>query len=161
MHQLPATIDPRGSHTLDVTLSPLPGLLSVQVVDADTGRPIEGATVSYGTTAEAADEAAEPCPDYGLLVPLKRSREYRAVRARVSDLRPTDAWQQDGLHFFVFALRGDEGDATNQTEPPVAVFAMRPDTQDPVSAVVVRPRPDGQEPEVTPVAESESDSAPL
>jgi Carboxypeptidase regulatory-like domain len=159
-HHVHTTIEPRGSHTLDVTLSPLPGLLRVQVVDADTGQPIEGATVSYGTTAEAAAQAAEPCADYGLLVPLKRSREYHAVRPRVSDLRPTDAWQQDGLHFFVFALHPIDGEATTPTDPPVAVFAMRPDAESPVSAVVVRPLPDGLEPEITPITAAETDSAP-
>ena len=157
-YQVRTAIDPYGTHTLDVALSPLIGLLRVQVLDAGTGQPIEGATVTYGTTAEAGDQAAEPCADYALLTPLKRSREYHALRPRVSDLRPTDAWQQDGLHFFVFALHPIDGEAT--TEPPVAVFAMRPDVQDPVSAVVVRSRPDGLEPEVTPIPAAETDSAP-
>jgi hypothetical protein len=159
-HHLTATIETRGSHTLDVPLYPLPGFLKVRVVDAATGQPIKGATVSYGTTAEAAAEAAEPCADYALLTPLKRSREYHALRPRVSDLRPTDAWQQDGLHFFVFALHPIDGEATTPDEPPVAVFAMRPDAENPVSAVVVRPRPDGLEPLITPITAAETDSAP-
>ena len=160
-HQLPATIEPRGNHTLDVPLSPLPGLLKVRVVDAATGRPIEGATISYGTIAPAPAQPDQPCADYALLVPLKRSRQYRAVRSRVSDLSPSDAWQQDGIHFFVFTLGRVEGDRSPEAEPPVAVFAIRPDEQEPVSAVVVRPRPDGQEPEITPVAAAEVDSAAL
>ena len=150
----------RGTHTLDVSLSPLIGFLQVQVVDADTGQPIEGATVSYGTTGEGGNQAAEPCADYALLTPLKRSREYHVLRPRVSDLRPTDAWQQDGLHFFVFALHPIDGEATTPNEPPVAVFAMRPDADDPVSAVVVRPRSDGLEPEITPITAAETDSVP-
>jgi Carboxypeptidase regulatory-like domain len=159
-HHLHATIEPRGNHTLDATLSPLPGLLKVRVVDAATGRPIESATVSYTSVDEAAGQGEQPCADYALLVPLKRSRQYRAVRSRVSDLRPSDAWQQDDLHFFVFALNRVEGDAPPPVEAPVAVFAMRPDVAEPVSAVVVRPRAESQEAEITPLGEAESASAP-
>jgi hypothetical protein len=158
-HQLPATIDPRGSHTLNVTLSPLPGLLKVRVVDSATGRPIEGATVSYESIAPAPAPDEAPCADYALLVPLKRSRQYRAVRSRVTDLRPSDAWQQDDVHFFVFALDRVEDDAPPPVEAPVAVFAMRHDGQKPVSAVIVRSRADSQEPEVRPIDEAESASA--
>jgi hypothetical protein len=94
-----------------------------------------------------------------LLVPLKRSPQYRAIRSQVSDVSPSDAWQQDGLHFFTFTLGRVDGNSAPAAEPPVAVFAMRPDEQEPVSAVVVRTRPEGQEPEITPVAAAEVDSA--
>ena len=128
------------------------------------GRPIEGAAVSYGTVGEVGAQAAELCADYALLVPLKRSRAYRAIRPRVSDLRPSDAWQQDGLHFFVFAVHRFEGDSPSPADALVAVFAMRPDAEDPVSAVVVRPCPDGLDPEITPIvlgAETASAAADL
>ena len=85
-----------------------------------------------------------PCADYALLVPLKRSRAYGAVRKRVADLRPADAWRQEGFHFFVFDLRPtdggpDAGAAGARTEGPVADFAMHPEATEPVSAVVVTP----------------------
>jgi hypothetical protein len=74
-----------------------------------------------------------PCADTALLVPLKRSGEYRALRPRVAGLSPLDHWQEEGLHFFVFALRhaaaAAEGGAAvvaKDVEPPVAVFAMHP-----------------------------------
>src|SRR5262245_66240885 len=83
-----------------------------------------------------------PCGDFALLVPLKRSPEYGAVRPRVADLKPMDSWQVGDLHYFVFELRppnsADSGD-----EPYAAVFAMRQGQLSPVSAVVVRPRASG------------------
>jgi hypothetical protein len=158
--QLAASVDARGSHTLDVTISPMVGVVKVRVVDSATGHPIDGATISYGSIGAEQAQTEEPCADYALLVPLKRSRQYRTVRSRVSDLRPSDAWQQDDLHFFVFSLNRVEGDARPPVEAPVAVFAMRRDVQDPVSAVVVRSRADSQEPEVTPLDIGEPASAP-
>jgi hypothetical protein len=97
-----------------------------------------------------------PCADYGLLVPLKRSREYRTVRKRVADLRPIDAWEQEGFHFFVFVLRTADGADVTLPEPPVAVFAMHPEVQEPVSAVVVTPSSDGAEAEIRNVREPDS-----
>ena len=157
-HQSPIAIGPGASHTLDLTLTPLPGTLRVRVVDAATGNPIQGAAVSYGTAASTAAGGEEPCADYALLVPLKRSREYRVIRPRVVDPRPADAWQQDGLHFFVFELRPIDATGTAPPDPPVAVFAMRPEPGEPVSAVVVTPRP-FEEPEVTPL-QVQTESAP-
>src|SRR5215217_8250342 len=81
-----------------------------------------------------------PCADYALLVPLKRSRAYGAVRKRVADLRPSDAWLQDGLHFFVFDLHpapGAPGAAPTgaptgaPAEGPVAVFTPAPGGAEP------------------------------
>jgi hypothetical protein len=90
-----------------------------------------------------------------LLVPLKRSPEYRALRPRVAGLSPLDHWQEEGLHFFVFALRhgaaAGEGGAVvvaKDVEPPVAVFAMHPREPSPVSAVVVTPSQSGEEAQV-------------
>ena len=98
-----------------------------------------------------------PCADNALLVPLKRSKEYRAIRKRVADLHPADAWQQEGFHFFVFVLRTAEGtDVVLPEEPPVAVFAMHPQEKEPVSAVVVTPSGDGAEAEIRDVREPDS-----
>jgi hypothetical protein len=145
------------NQTLDIALTSTggtpptgTGTMIVRVVDADTGDPIEGAAIIYATTAVQASTDAQPCADYGLLVPLKRSREYRTVRPRVADLRPTDAWQQDGLHFFVFDLRPTDESHLTPAGPALAVFAMRPDAAAPVSAVVVTPRSDA-EPDITPI----------
>jgi hypothetical protein len=105
---------------------------------------------------------AMPCADYALLVPLKRSRVYGAVRPRVADLRPVDAWRQEGFHFFVFELRPPAGAAGVLPEPPVAVFAMHPDEPLPVSAVVVTPRPEGGAAEIVNLLQPESAyTAPL
>ena len=89
-----------------------------------------------------------PCADYALLVPLKRSRAYGAVRKRVADPRPADAWRQEGFHFFVFELRVAVGADAVLPEPPLAVFAMHPEVKEPVSAVVVTPGRDGAEAEI-------------
>ena len=88
-----------------------------------------------------------PCADAALLIPLKRSREYGAIRKRVADLRPVDSWQEDQVHFFVFALRPEEN-APATPEAPVAVFAMHAECTEPLSAVVVTPSLDGVQAEV-------------
>src|SRR5436190_148162 len=144
-----------------VPLGALPGALIVRVIDQATGRPIEGATVSYASGAVVPVEAEQPCADYALLVPLKRSREYRAIRSRVADLRPSDAWQQDGLHFFVFELRSVDGDGTGLSGPDVAVCAMTPGLQAPVSAVLVRAGADDQAPEITALGERPATTSSL
>src|SRR5207302_503103 len=100
------TIGRNDIETLNISLVPVRASLRVQVVDAATGIPIEGAMISFATSDEL------PGADYKLLVPLKRSRAYGAIRPRVADLRPTDAWKQDELHFFVFRLRAANGTAT-------------------------------------------------
>jgi hypothetical protein len=99
---------------------------------------------------------ALPCADYALLVPLKRSREYASIRKRVTDLRPADAWQKEGFHFFVFDLRAPNGAGSTAAEPPVAVFAMHPELKEPVSAVVVTPGLEGQDAEVSDLRQPES-----
>ncbi len=94
-----------------------------------------------------------PCADPTLLRPLKLSREYRAIRSRVADPHHVDSWQQEGFHFFVFALRAAEGADRMPSEAPVAVFTMYPGAKEPYSAVVVTPRGDGVEAEVTDLRE--------
>jgi hypothetical protein len=89
-----------------------------------------------------------PCADPALLVPLKRSSEYRTVRQRVASPRPIDTWFDKELHFFVFQLHSVNGNGNGAVEPPVAVFTMHPEAPEPISAVVVTPSPDGAEAEV-------------
>ena len=105
------------------------------------------ATVRQGFADQYDVSADLPCADAALLVPLKRSRAYGAIRKRVADLRPVDSWQEDEFHFFVFALRpGYSPPAT--FEAPLAVFAMHAESTEPLSAVVVTPSPDGVQAEV-------------
>jgi hypothetical protein len=96
-----------------------------------------------------------PCADASLLVPLKRSRAYGAIRTRVADLRPVDSWQENQVHFFVFALRPEENTPA-MSETPLAVFAMHAESTEPVSAVVVTPSPDGMQAEVRSLREPDS-----
>lgn len=154
-HEATVAVDPGAQRTFNATLTPLLGTLRIRVVNASTGQPIEGAVISY------ADGDQLPCADYGLLVPLKRSRAYGVVRKRVADLKPVDAWLHDGLHFFNFALKPlnginghlENGAATTLETPAahetsMAVFAMYPGLSQPVSAVVVTPRAGGAEPHI-------------
>ena len=89
-------------------------------------------------------------------MPLKRSAEYRSIRSRVAALKPEDAWQEEGLHFFVFELRPEEGAAVVKDEPPMAVFALHPEAPTPVSAVVVTPSTTGKEAQVLDLRRPES-----
>jgi hypothetical protein len=100
-----------------------------------------------------------PCADPKLLVPLKRSHTYAMIRPRVADLRPTDSWRQDELHFFVFRLRPIE---ESVPEPPLAVFAMHPAMGEPVSGVVVTPGQTGEDAQVIDIHQPEQAyTAPL
>jgi hypothetical protein len=106
--------------------------------------------------ADQYDMSADlPCADAALLIPLKRSRAYGAIRKRVADLRPVDSWQEDQVHFFVFALR-PEDNALATPEPPLAVFAMLRESTEPVSAVVVTASPDGVQAEVRSLREPDT-----
>ena len=78
----------------------------------------------------------------------------------MANLRPVDSWLQDELHFFVFRLRPVDGAAL--PESPMAVFAMHPESRDPLSAVVVSPGPTGEEAEVVDLRRPDSPyTAPL
>ena len=80
----------------------------------------------------------------------------------MADLRPADAWSQEGFHFFVFALRPPDEAETPAPEPPVAVFAMHPESKEPVSAVVVTPTAAGDEAEIRDLRQPDSAyTAPL
>lgn len=92
------------------------------------------------------DNDGLPCADFKLLAPLKRSAEYRAIRPRVSEIKPLDAWQLDALHYFVFALKRP-ADAPADAGDPVALFIMGTDPA-PISALVIAPKPDGAQADV-------------
>jgi hypothetical protein len=140
LHGASVTIRPGAYEALDVSLTPRLGTLRVRVVDAATGGPIEDAAVSYRVGEGL------PCADPELLVPLKRSRLYGAIRPRVAELRPVDSWLQDELHFFVFRLHPPDG--AELPDPPLAVFTMHPASKDPLSGVIVTPSPNGEAAEV-------------
>jgi hypothetical protein len=91
-----------------------------------------------------------------LLVPAKRSPEYRAIRPRVAQLAPVDSWQEDGLHFFVFRLKPRDEVLVAEELAPLAVFAMHPDSAAPTSAVVVTPSADKTQAEVRDLRASDS-----
>ena len=97
-----------------------------------------------------------PCADFKLLVPLKRSAEFGKIRKRVADHHHLDSWQEDGLHFFVFQLHPAEGTARRRADAPVAVFAMHPEVDVPVSAVTVTPKDGGVAAEVQDIREPDS-----
>jgi hypothetical protein len=78
-----------------------------------------------------------PGADFSLLTPLKRSAEYGAIRGRVAELKPLDAWQLNDFHYFVFGLRRAD-DAPADTEDPVALFAMNGEPR-PAFALVFTP----------------------
>jgi Carboxypeptidase regulatory-like domain len=147
-HEMSVIIRPGASETVDISVTPLRASLTVRVVDASTGQPIEGASVSYGVSDSL------PCADTKLLVPLKRSRTYGKIRPRVAELRPIDSWQLDELHFFVFRLKPLDGAVL--PEPPLAVFAVHPAATEPATAVVVSPRGDGAEAEIVSLLQSDN-----
>jgi hypothetical protein len=72
------------------------------------------------------------------------------IRPRLAGDHHVDSWQEDNLHFFVFQLRPTNGatDHGAEIEPPVAVFVMHADQEEPVSAIVVTPLPDGEDAEI-------------
>lgn len=106
-----------------------------------------------------------PCADAALLVPLKRSPEFRGLRPRLAGKPPhpvVDSWLDDGFHFFVFQLvPGGEGFRAARDAVGLAVFAMHPDSREPVSAVTVVPTERGRAAEVTDVRSGGSYVAPL
>lgn len=79
------------------------------------------------------------------------SEEFVIIRDRLTSERFLDSWQEEGLHFFVFQLRhlgGEAAESEVAPDAPVAVFVMHPESDVPVSAVVVTTRPGGDEAEV-------------
>jgi hypothetical protein len=85
-------------------------------------------------------------------VPLKRSPEFRHLRPRLAGRAPHpvfDSWLDDGFHFFAFTLATITDDEHAESRGGLAVFAMHPDSPEPVSAVTVVAVPGGREAEVT------------
>jgi hypothetical protein len=97
-----------------------------------------------------AEEMNGHTPDVNLhfLTSVKESQEFQAIHGRLAASLPTDSWQEDDVHFFVFRLLPADGSSPNGHEPPVAVFAMRSPDSTLISAVIVTPGPDGEEAEV-------------
>ena len=73
--------------------------------------------------------AAFPCADAALIAPIKKSPEYRTVRPRLAGPAPVDSWEDEGLHYFAFQMKPEDG-AADGAEPPVALFTMRRDETD-------------------------------
>ena len=96
-----------------------------------------------------------PCADLELLPALRASAEFGSIADRVTDAEPYDAWQEDALHYFVFQLQPN-GIESPPDEPPMAVFVMDGNANDPVSAVSVTPLPDGEEAMVTDLRQPEN-----
>jgi hypothetical protein len=83
---------------------------------------------------------------------LKRSPEFRALRGRLAGAAPHpvyDSWLDDGFHFFVFVLASDGDGAGTTEQTSFAVFAMHPESSEPVSAITIVPNDSGTEAEIT------------
>jgi hypothetical protein len=97
-----------------------------------------------------------PCADPSFLVALKRSREFRTLRRQLAGRAPHpvyDSWLDEGFHFFVFVLAPvDRGDGS-RAEGGVAVFAMHPESPEPVSAVTIVPTQTDRHAEITNIKE--------
>lgn len=96
-----------------------------------------------------------PCADLELLAPLRASAEFENIADRVAEADPADAWREDGLHYFVFQLHPNGIDSPPDS-PPMAVFVMDREADEPVSAVTVTPLPDGREAQVTDLRQPDS-----
>jgi hypothetical protein len=90
-----------------------------------------------------------PCADFAFLALLKRSPEYRAIRRRVADPKPIDAWQEEGWHYFLFQLLPENGQPASEATAPVVLFTMVGGDSAPLSALIITPSPSGGQAEVT------------
>ena len=79
-----------------------------------------------------------PCADFEFLKPLKLSPQYAAIRKRVANPKPVDAWQANLIHTFVFQLK-PAADAPADAGVPYALFSMSFDYDGPAKAVVITP----------------------
>ncbi len=81
---------------------------------------------------------------------VKRSLAYRAIRSRVADPCPSDAWSEDGLAFVVFDLHpANEFRRAEGAKIPQAVFALSTASGELIAARVVEPGSLGGEPAVS------------
>jgi len=60
-----------------------------------------------------------------------------------------DSWLDDEFHFFVFVLSSDGDRQSPRQHASYAVFAMHPESPEPVSAITVVPNQAGTEAEIT------------
>ncbi len=91
-----------------------------------------------------------PCADTGLLGPLKRSPEYRAMRRQGSGPTPLDTWRFDGLHYFLFPMVPQKDDME-----AYALFTMRWEDDGPVAALIMTPQPDKKQVRVIDIRQPE------
>jgi hypothetical protein len=87
-----------------------------------------------------------------MLGSLKRSPEYDAVRKRVSDPKPLDAWRIGDENFFVFAL---ESSPDIVARAAFALSKMRWDQDGPQLALVITRRDHAREVQVSDVRSPE------
>jgi hypothetical protein len=110
-----------------------------------------GPAVVHGAIVEEFAANDLPCADSQYLVPLKRSKEFRALRPRLAGSPPHpvfDSWFENDFHFFAFVLAPNQ-DAGPKAEGGLAVFTMHRSTKDPVAAVAVVPTGKPNEAEIT------------
>ncbi|HEX6508016.1 MAG TPA: hypothetical protein VF221_10320 [Chloroflexota bacterium] len=112
----------------------------------------EGHTVEETGNGASPEDNSMPPTLRMLLFLLHQSPVGEAISDRLIDGVPTDVWQEDGLTFLAFELLPVDG-ATSVTEPPMAVFAVHPESQLLISAVVVTTNPAGGEPEIVDLKE--------
>ena len=121
----------------------------VPTVGGDSGPNAgEESTTTEHRLIQDSSPADELHADMALLVSLRDSDEYQGLNEQVANPEPVDSWQEDGLHFFVFQLHAVATAVDVASAAPMAVFAMHPPEQAPVSAVVVRPGVNGEEADV-------------
>jgi hypothetical protein len=87
-------------------------------------------------------------PAAALLKQLKDSPEYQELLPQLATSEPSESWQDENLHFFVFELMDQDGTITSEAEKRVVVITMRPAEASPVSVVVVSPGENGEEAQV-------------
>lgn len=105
------------------------------------------------TIFDVADDL--PCADFALLVPLKRSAEYAAIRKQVAAPRPLDAWMVGVESYFVFPLKALEAAGA---APSFALFKMCWETESPVIAIVATPTESGGQVMIRDIREPERSS---
>jgi hypothetical protein len=104
----------------------------------------EGRSAARGAAFPARLSGANPQADDGLpgadlnaLGLVKWATEHGGIPLRVAELKPIDAWQLDGQHYFTFALTGLNG-ARGEGETSVALFVMDGEAK-PAAALVLTP----------------------
>ena len=129
----------------------------IEPVSAGAEAPLLDNLDNIASQDRARDDARDS--DVARLVLVEESPEYQAIYPRLVDPRPTDSWQEDGLHFFVFQLRAEDGAEISPDEAPVAVFTMHPEEPAPISVVVVAPGLNGEEAEIVNLRQPENSYA--